>query len=201
MNGYPIICGGATGNISKLNNEVIRNVSKDCYEFKERTWNKTETSLDVPKFNLGTGNLVVGDKLLVHGGQKNGFSFVDSNEWIGLHERISPSGAQLLPVGGHCNMMYDDTHFIVTGGSVPSVGKKNFTVTTKTYICQVDLKKCTEGPSLNQQRRAHGCYKDEEKQYLYVVGGYIDKNSFNSTDNVEYLDLNEAVKKWKLGKN
>ena len=196
VNGIPIICGGANSTIYDNNTETILTVYQNCYEFKKRAWKKTEKSLDVPKYNLATGNLVIKDKLLIHGGQTDEHNFVNSSELIGLNTQ---SSNDTLPVSGHCIIMINETYFMVTGGMIPD-GNGSFTVTNKTFFCRTDLKNCIPGTPLNHQRTAHSCY--QKKPYLNVVGGYIDNYKINSTYEVEKLNLtdNSKDKKWTLGK-
>ena len=191
----PIICGGANGTINRDNStEIIDYVSKDCYEFKERGWSiMTKKMLNERKYNFGTGNLVIKNQLLVHGGQGQQNNFVNSSEMVGLKTQ---SSNYTLPVSGHCNIMINEKSFMVTGGTIPD-GKGGMQVTNKTYYCQTDLKKCIPGPPLFHPRRAHGCY--QKWPYLYVVGGYIATNIYNSTDEVEYLNLEDLERHWTPG--
>ena len=94
---------------------------------------------------------------------------------------------------------------MMTGGMVPLGNAKvtNYTnVTGNTYFCQMDLK-CSPGPRLNHPRKSHGCYQRtiSGKQYLFVIGGYINNHIPNSTHEVEYLDMSDTSKRqqWKLG--
>ena len=206
VNGIPIICGGANSTIHKNGSETNFTKHKDCYEFKKREWKLMKNiSLDKPKFYFGTGiNLVIKDKLLIHGGltediQDTTFSFANSSELIGFNTHTSEKVT--FPVAGHCNIMINETHFMVTGGLVP-YGKSS-EVTNKTYYCQTDLNKCIPGPYLNYPRRAHGCFQMTilGKPYLFVIGGYIDNKQQTSND-VEYLDMSESdmsKRQWKAG--
>ena len=210
VNGIPIICGGANSTIHKNGSETNFTKHKDCYEFKKREWKLMKNiSLDKPKFYFGTGiNLVIKDKLLIHGGltediQDKFYNFADSSEWIGLNTHMSNIPA--LSLGGHCNIMIDKTHFMVTGGLVP-LGRNASRVTNKTYYCQMDeknLKKCIAGPDLKHRRRAHSCYQRtiSGKQILHVIGGYVNNQFTNSTDE-EYLDMSvdESKRQWEVGK-
>ena len=203
VQGIPIICGGANSTIDDANkNETITAVYNDCYQFKNRSWYQMERGLDVPKFNLGIGNLVVNDLLLIHGGQKNEVDFVNSSQWIGLNNHSSPFDS--FPVSGHCNMQINQTHFMVTGGTIPDRNNGKPEATDLTYFCPINsFKKCILGPPLNHRRRAHSCYTSnfKGKQYLNVVGGYITTSSSESTDQeVEYLVLSEITKGWQLSK-
>ena len=202
VNGIPIICGGANSRINNSGSETIQTTYKECYAFQKRAWIKIEKSLDEPKFLFGTGNLVIKDKLLIHGGltediQDTTFSFANSSELIGFNTHTSKKVT--FPVAGHCNIMINETHFMVTGGLVP-YGKSS-EVTNKTYYCQTDLNKCIPGPYLNYPRRAHGCFQMTilGKPYLFVIGGYIDNKQQTSND-VEYLDMSDMSKRqWIVG--
>ena len=202
VNGIPIICGGANSTFDRsvINNEKsekIHTVSKDCYafDFEERKWTKKKSlELDVPKFDLGTGSLTINDELLIHGGKKDGHSFINDDYSFA-------NGA--LTVSGHCNLMINRTHFMMMGGTIPydNRGHKRHKVTENTYFCHVDLKKCIPGPPLNHPRKAHGCYKRtfQGKQQLNVIGGFKDEHKIESISDVETLVLGEEVERWKMG--
>ena len=210
VNGIPTICGGAYSNISQDDgSETILDKNKYCYAFQNRSWNKMGKSLVEPKFYFGTGNVVMKDKLLIHGGltkdiQDTTFSFAESSEWIGSNTKSSPLDTFPAAVGSHCNIRINKTHFMMTGGMVP-LGNAKVTnrtkVTGNTYYCQMDLK-CSPGPRLKHPRKSHGCYQKSisGKQYLFVIGGYIRNHIPNSTHDVEYLDMSDASKRqWELG--
>ena len=210
VNGIPTICGGAFSNISDDGSETILTKYKDCYAFQNRAWNKAGKSLVEPKFYFGTGNVVIKDKLLIHGGltediQDMTFSFADSSEWIGSNTQSSPLHTLPAAVGSHCNIRINNTHFMMTGGMVPlGIAKltNDTNVTGNTYFCQTDLK-CSPGPRLNHPRKSHGCYQRtiSGKQFLFVIGGYIDNHIANSSHDVEFLDMSEnsSKRQWTLG--
>ena len=201
VNNIPIICGGGYGTIYDDNHdESIQNKTKKCYKFQAREWKEMEKGIDEPKFYFGTGNLVIKEeeeKFLIHGGltefiQDKSSRFADSSEWFGNNTHSLYNDT--LPVGGHCNIQINDTHFMVTGGLIPN--GKTSKVTNKTYFCHTtNLTKCSPGPSLNIERRAHSCF--QKAQYLYVVGGYITPNRTTPDTDVEYLHLGD--KNWTVG--
>ena len=102
------------------------------------------------------------------------------------------------------NMQINQTHFMVTGGTIPDRNNGKLEATDLTYFCPINsFKKCILGPPLKHRRRAHSCYTSnfKGKQYLNVVGGYITTSSSESTDQeVEYLVLSEITKGWQLSK-
>ena len=78
IDGFPMFCGGIAGDPY---------VSKQCYKLQNRTWIPTGVEMDAPGYSVGSGNVVIDNKLLISGGN-NAVGRKSSNELIGTNEKI-----------------------------------------------------------------------------------------------------------------
>ena len=194
---FPILLGGAIGGLVEENIpmicgglEVNQTDIQDCYTLENRTWNKITKGLQ-GRTNMGTGNVVIYGKLLLSGGSDANFKFFKSTKLV---DKSSTLMIKDIPytLTRHCNALLNNTHFMVTGG-LGDVTK------SETLIFNLFNRKWSSGPSMNQDRSAHGCVKMilGDKPILWVTGGWND--DFKARQSTEYLDLSNINQGWKLG--
>ena len=201
----PLICGGIGG-------LEFRDV-RQCFMLKNRQW-KESGSMEYGTSNMGVGNVVINQKLLLSGG-----SFSPAPEFSRssvLKDVSSSESIEDLPIGisGHCMTMLNATHYMVTGGSVFN-GKKipwNTGVTewtmdksSKTFIFDLTSQLWSDGPSMLEPRTSHGCVHMMlgDKPIIWVTGGNGDdshlRSGYNHLQTTEYLDLDNLGQGWKSG--
>ena len=186
----PLICGGQKGDFLQR--------FGDCYTLKGQQWIKNG-SLDQPRSRMGTGTIDMNNALFINGGVLDGSHYGNwyiskSNEKIVLN---SKSKLPDLPKSryDHCNIPINETHFIITGGIVD--GRY---YTTKTLVFDVNTKTFSQGPRLNQARKAHGCFnaKIGNRQVMFVTGGNYGGNN-GELNTIEFLDLSQPELGWSYG--
>ena len=198
VKGVPLICGGLT---------LIENawrIFDHCYKLTHGKWQKIR-SLKNPIYALGSGHVVIRDKLLMNGGvtSKTGlfkdWEFTYASNLIGLNsnERLADLPFNLT---GHCNILINDTTLLITGG----YGGFDHVYSNETHFYNIENQSWTKGPYLNQARTYHGCMKTfvGNKTILLVTGGIIKHNQEDLvyTNSIEYLDLHSNNLTWKSGK-
>ena len=170
--GYmPFICGGETNSRGK---------SDACYQLPSGAteWQEDPTAkLNTKRRSLGYS--VLGDKLVISGGDKGGrtnvIDVVKPNEAaIELNSKL-PTNVQDL-----CSVALSDSVLITMGGYTGSR-------ITHTYIIDIDQDKVMRGPDMNLGRQWPACQKMVlgTKAYLVVTGGYFT----SIDDSTEFLDV------------
>ena len=201
----PLICGGYGG----------RDV-RQCFMLINRQW-KESGSMDMGRSNMGVGNVVINQKLLLSGGSFSpapDFGCPEFSRSSVLKDVSTSESIEDLPIGisGHCMTMLNATHYMVTGGSVfnyvtnvDSSVQCNLEKSSKTFIFDLTSQLWSDGPSMLEQRTSHGCVHMMlgDKPIIWVTGGNGDgshlRSGYNHLQTTEYLDLDNLSQGWKSG--
>lgn len=188
----PLICGGYGGL------ELFRDV-RQCFMLVSRQW-KESGSMDRGRSNMGVGNVVINKKLLLSGGSPS-----SSSRSSVLIDVSSSESIEDLPIGisGHCMVLLNTTHYMVTGGSVFNGNRMD--KSSKTFIFDLTSQHWSDGPSMLEPRTSHGCVHMMlgDKPIIWVTGGNGDGShlgsGYNHLQTTEYLDLHNLGEGWKSG--
>lgn len=125
----PLVCGGLNGT----------GLIPDCFQLTRSGW-KQAGMLDKGRFGMGVG-IVFDQKLLINGGL-DGPSVSDSTVLV---DTLSTESIEDLPLGlqGHCNIMLNSSHYMVTGG----IDERNVR-RSETRIFDLIKKEWSMGPSM-----------------------------------------------------
>ena len=189
INGIPFLCGGTDARVPEL-----AHVYQDCFmlQAENKTWIKSIRGLDKPIHSMGTGNVVIQNKLLINGGIW-GFNSLKSSQLISLDMTMNLQDLPYVDFN-HCIIQINATVFIVTGGG----GDEN----CFTYFYNIDSQTWRAGPDLIESRTLHGCSKFilDNKTILLVTGGLGKEGGReNKLKSVEYLDLSKPNAQWVKG--
>ena len=161
--------------------------NKKCWMLVDESWKQT-FSLKVPRFCLGYST--VGNKLVISGG-RSGW-----NPGYSTTEVVTKDGSEYnvnLPYkqGSHCQVTWNSTTHLIVGGA-----KYN-----ETIFVNIEDKKWSYGPKLNQGGKEIGCTEFEfnGKQYIIAVGGMGD-GGIGAIKTVEYLSKDQPTE-WTKGKD
>jgi len=175
----PLVCGGLNGT----------GLIADCFKLTRTGWKKAAI-LDKGRFGMGVG-IVFDQKLLVNGGL-DGPSVSDSTVLV---DTLSSKSITDLPMGlqGHCNIMLNSSHYMVTGGIDYTNSRMS-----GTRIFDLNKKEWSVGPNMQRQRYSHGCVRMivGGKPIIWVTGGFDDSQRYS-----EYLDVDQLNQGWKSGPN
>ena len=182
----PIICGG----------DCNRIVTQDCVVIGQPTMNmkmlekRTEASSVVLNYNTlwivggvdGIGNLYSRSMAFLEGA-----GALNSTEFIKLEQSSVKGPTMPFSIYGHSMIQYDEKSIYIIGGV------QNEEISEKTWIVDpTDGFKLKEGPSLNVERRSHGCAKMViNGRTVLVVGGGLAggfDDRYNKLGSVEILD-------------
>jgi hypothetical protein len=180
----PIICGGSQDG-ADLNK---------CYFFKNNMW-VSSASMNLVRYAAAAAQLQDG-KLLVTGGF-DGSGSLNSAEMLTVEGWESNIPSLPVTIALHCIVSVNSTTVMVIGGF------QNDQYSVKTFYFTLGEKSWTEGPELENKRRAHSCgkirrNKESKEMSIIVAGGYAggwDVSSILSS--VEILD--EGSNEWQTG--
>ena len=149
---------------------------------------------------MGVGNVVINKKLLLSGGSPS-----SSSRSSVLIDVSSSESIEDLPIGisGHCMVLLNTTHYMVTGGSVFNGNRMD--KSSKTFIFDLTSQHWSDGPSMLEPRTSHGCVHMMlgDKPIIWVTGGNGDGShlgsGYNHLQTTEYLDLHNLGEGWKSG--
>ena len=158
---------------------------------------------------MGTGNIVIDQKLLVTGGIEHQSSFrtIRTKEMylLGLSSKTS---LKSMPFErrGHCNVHLNRSHLMVIGGDIYSykyLSGYRDKRTRSTFLYNLDTNVWTEGKSLTTKRTWLGCslVNINGKSVIFAVGGY-DRNARRKEKylkSVEFLEMDSPDQGWKRG--
>ena len=209
IDGIPLICGVLFLQYSWTD---------VCYMLDEvnKTWILSANNfLRKPRADMGTGNLLVQNKLLFSGGLTRNFltndtyvDFESSNYLMGWNATATDMPDMPYAVARHCIVQINETYFIATGGTI-GFGEHEQISTHKTFFYNIKKENWTSGPNLNINRTQHGCAKVilgilGNKTIVIVSGGYGrygNAENHSTSKSVEFLDLSKSQAKWIIGKS
>ena len=175
----PLVCGGLNGT----------GLIPDCFQLTRSGW-KQAGMLDKGRFGMGVG-IVFDQKLLINGGL-DGPSVSDSTVLV---DTLSTESIEDLPLGlqGHCNIMLNSSHYMVTGRIDQANDRR-----PETRIFDLIKKEWSMGPSMQRPKYAHGCVRMilGGKQIVWVTGGFDNSKRYS-----EYLEIDQLNQGWKSGPN
>ena len=184
-NHTPFICGGWDDKST---------YSDDCYQLTEAgSWAKDQrAALSRPRAWAGTGTVVLNDHLVLTGGY-SGSSHLASIEMLSPNATAQTLSVQLSTgTRFHCQVLWDSETMLVIGGYGGSYGDE-------TYFINFKTNQKMNGPSLNTNRKSHGCAElqlKNGKTYIIVTGG---SNGFYLRS-TEVLDKSNVGQGWQQGK-
>ena len=194
INGIPLVCGGQIEVEDRFSN--IRH----CFKFQNNTWTKIHTLPRDDLVNLGTGDLIIKNQLLLSGMENNFYSSCN-NELIGLN---STSKISDIPVDldSHCITRLNESHFMTTGGYSYSHSMYSVVMVNLTYFYNIETDIWSPGPPLNHPRIKHGCSMITLNglNYVVVLGSGSMQRSWRGSEEAmnsfEYLSLSDIEAGW-----
>ena len=183
-------------------NLILLELSKgeQCYSLINKEWKlEPNMKLHKPLSAMGTGNIVIDQKLLITGGWDVGFD-PSAEEYMYLLGHSSKTILRRMPEAlyGHCNIHLNKSHLMVIGGA-----NTNFDWGRETYYYNLDTNEWTRGKDLTDDRRNLACSlaNINGKLVIFATGGENGEpfHGYDPLRSVEFLEVDSPDKGWKKG--